>query len=79
MLIYLVTLQGPSLLNLASSGRDGNVFLWGLESETPLAHLQNLGARVTDLAFHPSGRLLALTVEDASWRLMDVEQEEEVC
>lgn len=70
--------QDKGQLNLASCGRDGNVFLWGLDSETPLAHLPNVGARVTDLEFHPSGRLLALTVEDASWRLWEVEKGEEV-
>lgn len=70
--------QKPSQLNLASCGRDGSVLLWGLEQETPLAQLPNMEARVTDVAFHPSGRLLALTVEDTSWRLWEVESGEEV-
>uniref|UniRef100_A0A6A7FNZ6 U4/U6 small nuclear ribonucleoprotein Prp4-like n=1 Tax=Hirondellea gigas TaxID=1518452 RepID=A0A6A7FNZ6_9CRUS len=70
--------QNPDQLNLASCSRDGSVNLWGLESEAPLAHLPNMGCRVTDVAFHPSGRLLALALEDASWRLWEVEEGEEV-
>ncbi|XP_018016537.1 U4/U6 small nuclear ribonucleoprotein Prp4 [Hyalella azteca] len=70
--------QSPAQLNLASCGRDGSVLLWGLESESCIASLPSVGARATEVAFHPCGTLLAVTVDDASWRLWDVEAGEEV-
>ena len=33
-------------VNLASSDGDGNVRLWGLNSDTPLASLPNINSRV---------------------------------
>ncbi|XP_032526138.2 U4/U6 small nuclear ribonucleoprotein Prp4 [Danaus plexippus] len=64
---------------MASSGYDGSVFLWNFVSESPLASLPGHGpARVSRVEFHPSGRYLAATVFDHSWRLWDLETQTEV-
>ena len=68
----------PSALNLASSGRDGSVYLWSLKDENPIGELPQLEARVSRLSFHPSGRFLGLCVHDNSWRLWDLQVQEEV-
>lgn len=61
-----------SSLNLASSGLDGDLHLWSLEQETPIASLQGHTARVCRTEFHPSGKYLASASYDTTWRLWDV-------
>ncbi|VDP23682.1 unnamed protein product [Soboliphyme baturini] len=66
-------------LNMASCSHDGSVKLWNLESELPIADIEGHAPyRVSRLAFHPSGRFLATCCFDKSWRLFDLEQNEEV-
>ncbi|XP_064116998.1 U4/U6 small nuclear ribonucleoprotein Prp4-like [Macrobrachium nipponense] len=65
-------------LNLVSSGRDGSVQLWSLDSDIPLGELPTMEARVSRVSFHPSGRFLGACVHDNSWRLWDLEIQEEV-
>ncbi|XP_063598172.1 U4/U6 small nuclear ribonucleoprotein Prp4-like [Penaeus indicus] len=67
----------PNALNLVSSGRDGTVQLWNLCGEA-LGELPRLEARVSRVVFHPSGRFLGACVHDNSWRLWDLEIQEEV-
>ncbi|CAL4065560.1 unnamed protein product, partial [Meganyctiphanes norvegica] len=67
-----------SALNLVSSGRDGSVQLWSLSSDQPLGELPKLESRVSRVKFHPSGRFLGACVHDNSWRLWDLEIQEEV-
>jgi len=59
-------------LNFASGGGEGDVNLWSLESETPIATLSGHSGRVCRVAFHPSGRYLASASYDTTWRLWDV-------
>ncbi|KAG0725759.1 U4/U6 small nuclear ribonucleoprotein Prp4 [Chionoecetes opilio] len=68
----------PSALNLVSSGRDGSVQLWSLNSEEPLGEFPSFESRVSRVSFHPSGRFLGACVHDNSWRLWDLEIQEEV-
>ncbi|XP_074599181.1 U4-U6 small nuclear riboprotein factor 60K [Brevipalpus obovatus] len=71
--------QSRSALNLASCGDGGAVNLWSLESEEPIGSLEGHEPhRVSRLAFHPSGRFLATACFDKSWRLWDLEANEEV-
>jgi U4/U6 small nuclear ribonucleoprotein PRP4 len=65
-------------LSLASGAADGNVALWSLTQDTPLATLTGHTARVCRVEFHPMGRFLASASEDTSWRLWDVEAQKEV-
>lgn len=68
--------QGSQQLDLASSAVDGTVHLWtlsGKDNEEPIASLDGHTKRVAQLAFHPSGRFLATTCFDHSWRLWDIE------
>lgn len=60
-------------VNLASSGGEGNVHLWSLEKDTPLATLAGHTGRVCRIEFHPSGRYLASASYDTTWRLWDVQ------
>jgi U4/U6 small nuclear ribonucleoprotein PRP4 len=60
-------------VNLASGAADGQVNLWSLTKDTPLATLQGHSQRVCRVEFHPSGRYLASASDDTSWRLWDVE------
>ncbi|KAH9632272.1 hypothetical protein HF086_004528 [Spodoptera exigua] len=64
---------------MATCAYDGTVYLWNFKSESPLCSLDGHSpARVARLDFHPSGRFLATTVFDHSWRLWDLETATEV-
>ncbi|KAI5288695.1 hypothetical protein KEM52_001060, partial [Ascosphaera acerosa] len=67
-----------SSLNLASGGGEGNVNLWSLTQDTPLATLSGHTGRVCRTEFHPSGRYLASASYDTTWRLWDVATEQEL-
>lgn len=49
----------PLQLNAASCDHDGRVLLWNLTSSQPIDELEKHSARVSRLAFHPSGKFLA--------------------
>ena len=70
------TLEGtsvsPSAVNLASSGGEGNIHLWSLDSTTPRSTLAGHTGRVCRIEFHPSGTYLASASYDTTWRLWDV-------
>ena len=70
------TLPGSSIassaVNFASSGGEGNLHLWSLEQDTPLATLSGHTGRVCRTEFHPSGSFLASASYDTTWRLWDV-------
>lgn len=64
---------------VASSCADGMVKLWAFNSEESIADITgHCPHRVSRLQFHPSGRLLGTACYDASWRLWDLEQKQEV-
>ena len=71
------TLPGSSVsednVNLASGGGEGNVHLWSLKDDTPLATLAGHTGRVCRVEFHPSGKYVASASYDTTWRLWDVE------
>ena len=58
-----------SSVNLVSGGGEGNVCLWSLDQNTPLATLGGHSGRVCRTEFHPSGRYLASASYDTTWRL----------
>lgn len=62
----------PEHVNLASSAQDGEIHLWSLTQDTPVASLSGHSARVCRTEFHPSGRYLASASYDFTWRLWDV-------
>jgi U4/U6 small nuclear ribonucleoprotein PRP4 len=43
----------------ASCDHDGRVLLWGRDCDEPMTELEKHPARVSRLAFHPSGKFLA--------------------
>ncbi|KAG7273915.1 hypothetical protein CRUP_009171 [Coryphaenoides rupestris] len=59
-------------VSLASCSTDGAVKLWNLQSEEPVADIEGHMARVSRVAWHPSGSY------DNSWRLWDLELREEI-
>ena len=61
-----------SSINFASSGGEGNLQLWSLEHDTPLATLTGHTGRVCRIEFHPSGNYLASASYDTTWRLWDI-------
>jgi len=67
------TTNATSTAQLASGGAEGQVNLWSLEQDTPLATLQGHSQRVCRVEYHPSGRYIASASEDTTWRLWDVE------
>jgi U4/U6 small nuclear ribonucleoprotein PRP4 len=66
------TNTSESSINLASGGAEGNIHLWSLNQDTPLATLAGHNQRVCRVEFHPSGQYLASASEDTTWRLWDV-------
>lgn len=68
----------PDSVNLASGGAEGQVNLWSLNKETPVATLSGHSQRVARVEFHPSGRYLASASDDTSWRLWDVQTSAEL-
>jgi U4/U6 small nuclear ribonucleoprotein PRP4 len=68
----------PSTVNLASGGGEGNVNLWSLEQDTPLATLSGHEGRVSRVEFHPSRKYLATASHDMTWRLWDIETSTEL-
>ena len=73
----LVTVDENSCC-LSSTSSNGEVKLWSMTSEEPLAVLEGHDGRVPRAQFHPSGRFLGVTCYDASWRLWDLEAETEI-
>ncbi|EMC93584.1 hypothetical protein BAUCODRAFT_95433 [Baudoinia panamericana UAMH 10762] len=59
-------------VNLASSGGEGEIHLWALNQDTPIATLSGHSARVCRTDFHPSGKYLASASYDTTWRLWDI-------
>ncbi|XP_049883126.1 U4/U6 small nuclear ribonucleoprotein Prp4 [Pectinophora gossypiella] len=71
--------ERSEVCSMATCAYDGSVHLWNFNSESPLASLPGHSpSRVARLAFHPSGRYLATTVFDHSWRLWDLHTATEV-
>lgn len=62
----------PASVNLATSGGEGKIHLWSLETDTPLSTLSGHTDRVARIEFHPSGQYLASASSDTTWRLWDV-------
>lgn len=67
------TTISPDAVNLATSGGEGNIHLWNLTQDTPLATFSGHSARVARIEFHPSGNYLASASFDTTWRLWDVQ------
>lgn len=76
----MTDIDGASeVCTMASCAYDGTVHLWNFASEAPMASLEGHSpSRVARVEFHPSGRFLATTVFDNSWRLWDLETATEV-
>ena len=62
----------PDGQTLASSGNDGDIILWDVTSQQPIAFLRAHEERVNDLAFSPDGQLLASASWDKTILLWDV-------
>jgi len=67
-----------STVNLASGGGEGNINLWSLEQDTPLATLSGHEARVSRVEFHPSRKYIASASHDMTWRLWDIQTSTEL-
>ncbi|KRX78563.1 U4/U6 small nuclear ribonucleoprotein Prp4, partial [Trichinella sp. T6] len=64
---------------IGSCDQEGRVKLWSMNEEKPLLDIDDCAPyRVSRLAFHPSGRFIAYTCFDCSWRLYDVEVKQEI-
>lgn len=74
-----ISYDEKNIVSMASGGHDGIVKLWSFGSEESIADISgHVPHRVARLAFHPSGRFLGTSCYDASWRLWDLEQKQEV-
>lgn len=64
--------------NFATGGAEGDVKLWSLDAEKPLATLSGHTNRVGRVEFHPSGAYLGSAGFDGTWRLWDVATHQEL-
>lgn len=64
--------QSTSSCNLVSGGGEGDVCLWSVEGDEPLATMKGHGGRVARVEFHPSGNYVGSASFDGTWRLWDV-------
>lgn len=77
--------QTSSALNLISGGGEGNIAFWSLEQNEPLALIpcqtdivQGHTQRICRVGFHPSGRYIGTASYDTTWRLWDVETQQQL-
>ncbi|CCG84016.1 protein of unknown function [Taphrina deformans PYCC 5710] len=63
----------PSVCNVVTGGGEGDVCLWALTGDAPLATMKGHGGRVARVEFHPSGHFIGSASFDGTWRLWDVE------
>ncbi|KAJ3390607.1 U4/U6 small nuclear ribonucleoprotein Prp4 [Lobulomyces angularis] len=70
--------QKRSELNLVSSGTDGKIHGWAFNNEFPICEFEGHEQRVSRVCFHPSGKYLASSSFDLTWRLWDVETQHEL-
>ncbi|CAD5227912.1 unnamed protein product [Bursaphelenchus okinawaensis] len=68
----------PNEVNAASGDFGGNVLLWSLQDNKPVAKLEQHENRVNRVAFHPSGLYLGTTCHDKSWRLYDINTQQDL-
>ncbi|EPS40903.1 hypothetical protein H072_5217 [Dactylellina haptotyla CBS 200.50] len=59
--------------SLVSGGGEGDIHLWNMKQDTPVASLLGHGGRVCRVEYHPSGRYVGSASYDTTWRLWDVE------
>ncbi|KAH8149557.1 uncharacterized protein LAJ45_06186 [Morchella importuna] len=67
-----------SSANIASGGGEGNIHLWSLTQDLPIATLSGHSARVARVEHHPSGNYLASASFDTTWRLWDLTTQKEL-
>jgi len=67
-----------SAVHFATGSADCNIKLWNTACSTAQATLQGHSSRVAKVEWHPCGKFLASTSYDYTWRLWDVEREEEL-
>ncbi|KAF3928225.1 hypothetical protein AA313_de0207112 [Arthrobotrys entomopaga] len=65
-------------VSLVSGGGEGDIHLWNMKQDTPVASLQGHGGRVCRVEYHPSGRYIGSASYDTTWRLWDVETTSEL-
>jgi len=70
--------QSTASVNLASGGGEGNIHLWSLAQDTPIATLYGHSARVCRVEHHPSGGYLASASFDTTWRLWDLQTQKQL-
>ncbi|KAF3919807.1 hypothetical protein ABW20_dc0109445 [Dactylellina cionopaga] len=64
--------------SLVSGGAEGEIHLWNMQQDTPVASLSGHGGRVCRVEYHPSGRYIGSASYDTTWRLWDVETTSEL-
>lgn len=68
----------PTSVDLCSSSTDGSILLYSLNTDNPVCQLEGHELRVAAVKFHPSGRYIGTVSHDATYRLFDIETQEEL-
>jgi len=69
--------RSDEIVSLATSASDCTAKLWSRKGDL-LATLDGHGDRVNRAKFHPTGKFLATTSHDQTWRLWDLETQKEL-
>ncbi len=67
-----------SVVHFATGSADCDIKLWNTACSTAQAALQGHSSRIAKVEWHPSGKFLASTSYDYTWRFWDVERQEEL-
>lgn len=70
--------ENSKIALVGSNSNDLSVLLWSHEDKEPICMMKGHQARITGTKFHPSGKFVASSSYDKTWRFFDIEYAKEL-